>query len=165
MAFLNAKSMEYSDDEKYDRMDRMTSAPEPPDYPTNLQFSICAEDLSKAGAEDGDIDDILRFSAMGEVTSVSVNRDDTRVEVQIGEFAGADGKFFDLSQPSYICLCGPELEKMELEADCERGDMIHLAGTARMEGSSDTEYGGNMVRLQITELTFVEDESEESREG
>lgn len=164
MAFRSSPSMEYTDDEKYDRQDRMNASPDVPDYPGNLQFSISADDLAKAGGEDGDIDDTMRFAAMAEVTSVSRNRDDTRVELQINQFADEDGKFFDLKQPAYVCLCGPELEKMDLESDCERGDMIHLIGTARMEGSSDTEWSGNMVRLQITELSY-EDESEESRGG
>ena len=90
--------------------------------------------------------------------------DNCRIELQIGEFAGEDGKFFDLSSPCYICLCAPDLEKMEIEASCERGDTIHLIGTARMESSSSTEHGGDMVCLQVIEMD-CEDESEESREG
>lgn len=165
MAMKALRKMAYNDYERYQRSGHGASDPEPPEFPPNLQFSITAEDLEKAGGEDGDIDDVMHFSAMGEVTSIVCIREMTRVELQVGQFAGDDGKFFELSQPAYISLCGPELEKMEMEANCERGDTIHLIGTVRYEGHSDTEYGGDMVTLQITELTAAEDESEESRDG
>lgn len=163
MAMQPLKSMAYDDYERYQRSGHGATDPEPPEHPLNLRFSLASEDMEKAGAEGGDIDDVMHFSAMGEVTSIMTGRDDSRIEFQIGQFAGADGKFFELSQPAHICLCGPELEKIGLDADCERGDMIHLIGTVRMEGRSDTEWGGDTVSLQVTELTF-EDESTESRD-
>jgi hypothetical protein len=161
MSFRSLAPMEYSDDEKWDRM----SGPDvsPPDYPPGLQFSICQDDLTEAGAEDGEPGDTMRFAAMGEVTSIFKGREDCRIEIQIGEFAGDDGKFFDLSEPCYISLCSAELDKMGLDADCERGDMIHLIGEARLENMSSSSYGGERCMLQVTHLTF-EDESEENRE-
>ena len=162
MGFQSLRSMAYDDDEMLDRM----IGPDftPPEHPPGLMFSISKDDLEKAGAVGGDPDDTMRFSAMCEVTSVFRGRQDCRIELEMTMFAGEDGKFFDLSQPAHICLCGPELEKLELDDDAERGDMIHLIGTARMGSSSDTEWGGQTTMLQITELT-CEDESNEAREG
>lgn len=165
MAWSNEpQDLEYSDDEKYDRMRGMPDGYEPPDYPQNLCFQISKEDLAKAGAEGGNIDDEMHFAAMGEVTSTFKGREDCRIELEITEFAGQDGKFFDLSQPMHICLCGQELEKIELSDNAERGDLIHLIGKARLESMSSNEYAGDMACLQITALTY-EDESAESREG
>ena len=162
MAFRSLSDVGYSEDEIYDRM----AGPDfsPPDYPPGLQFSLTSEDLAQAGCEDGEPGDTCRFAAMGEVTSVFKGRDDCRIELQLGEFAGEDGKFFDLSEPAYISLCGPELEKMGLEADCERGDTIHLIGEARMESCSSTEFGGDRCMLQVTHLSYAENESDETRE-
>ena len=161
MALRTYTSMEHDDDQKHDLSKGMPRDWEPPDYPTGLQFSISKEDLEQAsGSDSGKPDDTMRFAAMGEVTSIFLGREDCRIELEISQFAGEDGKFFDLDMPTHICLCGPDLEKLELDADCERGDMIHLIGTVRMESASSTEYGGDMVTLQITELS-VEDESTE----
>ena len=87
------------------------------------------------------------------------------------QFAGDDGKFIDLDDddempwmaPS-ICMRGPDLDKLGLEADCELGDTIHLIGTVRLESLSNDGFSGERARLQIVELSF-EDESSESREG
>lgn len=164
MAMHNMADMAHNDEQLYDMSKGMPSTYEPPEYPSGLCFSLPESDLEQAGALSGEPGDTMRFSAMGEVTSIFKGIKDTRIELQLGEFAGEDGKFFELSEPAYICLCGAELEKMGLDADCERGDTIHLIGTARMESSSSTEWGGERCSLQVTELTF-EDESQESREG
>jgi hypothetical protein len=163
MAFASLKSLAYNDEDHFEHLRKMTNGPELPEYPPGLCFSVPLSDLEAVGAEDGDPDDTMRFSAMGEVTNVFKGREDCRIELRLTEFAGEDGKFCELSVPPCICLCGPELEKMELEADCERGDTIHLIGTVRLESVSDSEYGGEMACLQITELT-CEDESTEARE-
>jgi hypothetical protein len=161
MAFAALKPLAYTDDELYDRP---STTFEPPEYPPGCIFSLPCSDLEKAGCEGGEPGETCRFSAMGEVTSVFKGREDCRIEIELTMFAGEDGKFFELSEPANICLCGPELEKMELEADCERGDLIHLIGEARLESQSSTEYGGERCQLQITHLD-CEDESDESREG
>jgi hypothetical protein len=59
----------------------------------------------------------MRFAAMGEVTSVFKGMKDCRIEIELQQFAGEDGKFFDLSEPCSICFTNAELEKMDLEAD------------------------------------------------
>lgn len=161
MSWKNLADMELDDFTKY-----KMSAPdaEPPDYPPGLCFTVSGDMLAKAGLEGGEPGDSTHFAAMAEVTSIHKDEDDCRIELEVTEFAGEDGKFFDLEPPSHICLCGPELEKMGLEADCERGDTIHLIGTAKLKSISDSEFMGHMATLQVTELTF-EDESSESRAG
>jgi hypothetical protein len=163
MGWASLVDLSHDDEDKYDLEKGMPEGYDAPDYPQGCCFSVSQADLEKAGMEDGDPGDTCRFSAMGEVTAIFKGIDNCRIEIQLGEFAGEDGKFFDLEQPGYICLCERELEKMGLEADCERGDTIHLVGTARMESSS-SEWGGDMCQLQIVELS-AEDESTESRNG
>lgn len=165
MAWASLVSLAHDDEEKYDLAKGLPDSWEPPDYPSGCCFSLTAADLAKAKAEGGDPGDSMRFSAMGEVTSIHKGVDTCRIELELTRFAGDDGKFFDLENPSHICLTQAELGKMDLDADCERGDTIHLVGTARMETSSSTEYGGETVGLQIVELGYVEDESGEAREG
>jgi len=163
MGFANLHDMAYDDDDQWDHLKKQAQGPELPDYPYGLCFSLPVEDLEEAGAEDGEPGDTMRFSAMGEVTAVTRGTDASRVELELTEFAGDDGKFFDLSAPVHICLCEPELDKMDLEADCERGDTIHLVGTLRLESTSDSDFGGKRACLQIVELA-CEDESGEARE-
>jgi hypothetical protein len=157
-------SMALDDDQIYDLCKGTVEGYEPPEYPNRLQFSMSAEDFAKADAEGGDPGDTMRFSAMAEVTSVMRGIDDSRIELEISMFAGEDGKFFDLTMPPCICLCGPELEKLGLDDDAERGDLLHLTGMLRMESVSDNEWSGRRVSLQITDLAFVENESDESTE-
>jgi hypothetical protein len=162
MAYRNDPvSMEYDDDEL---LDRMTAEYEPPSHPPGLQFQIGEEDLEKAAGAGGSPGDSLRFSAMACVTSVFRGTDSARIELEVEQFAGEDGKFFELSRPASICLCDPELEKLGLDDDAELGDMLHLIGEARVESISRNEFVGECATLQVTHLTF-EDESEESREG
>lgn len=167
-------SLEYDDDEL---LDRMTAEYEPPSYPYGCRFDLDEADLIKAAGEAGKPGDTLKFAAMAEVTSVFSGRQDSRVELQISEFAGEDGEFHPIKDKpddatddetwrhfGCICLSNAELEKMGLEADCERGDTIHLIGELQLENIARNERG-EMANLQITRLTFAEDESDESREG
>lgn len=163
MALRQFADLAHDDEQIYDLSKGMPDGYEPPEYPYGLQFTLSSDDLAKAGGEGGIPGATMRFSAMAEVTSVFKGIKDSRIELEIDEFAGEDGKFFDLANPACICLCGRELEKMELDDDAERGDTIHLIGTARLENYTSSEWG-DRVTLQVTELTF-EDESSESREG
>lgn len=157
-------SVANDDEQIYDLCKNMPDGYEPPEFPYGLQFSLSADDFAKADAEGGNPGDTMRFSAMGEVTSVMRGREDSRIEMELCLFAGEDGKFFDLAQPPCICLCAAELDKIGLDDDAERGDLIHLMGTLRMESMSDNEWSGKRVSLQITELAFAENESDESTE-
>jgi hypothetical protein len=164
-------SLEHDDDELYDLGKGMPEGSEPPDYPPGLSLTLSEDDLERVGCCEGEPGDTTRFAAMGEVTSVHQSEDEARVELQIGEFAGEDGKFIDLEHPGHICLTHRELGKMDLDCDCEVGDLIHLIGEARLASISrmkgfamDGPDSIDMVTLQITHLAW-EDESSESREG
>lgn len=165
MALRKMADMAHDDETLFDMSKGMPFDWTPPEYPSGLQFCVSKADLAKAGGESIEPDASMRFSAMGVVTSVLNGREDCRVEIELTQFAGEDGQFADLANPAPICLCGPELERMDLEADCECGDTIHLIGTARVEHVSSDEFSGERVMLQITELTYAEDESDESRDG
>lgn len=165
MAFRQLHSMAHDDDQLYDMSQGMPEGYEPPEYPMGLIFDVKAEDLARCGCEGGEPGDTMDFAAMATVTSIYKDMDGCRIELELTDLAGEDGQFCELSEPGYICLCERCLERLELEADCERGDMIHLIGTARMASRSDTEFGGERCSLQITDLSYLEDESAESREG
>lgn len=174
MALRNIASLEHTDDEMYDLGKGMPRDYEPPAFPPGCCFTLPKADLEKADAADGEPGDSMHFSAMGEVTSIFKSADNCRIELSLLLFAGDDGEFFALSEggddmpwpgkPS-ICLCGPELEKMDLDADCERGDLLHVMGTARLESCSSNEWQGDICSLQITDLAFVENESDEQADG
>ncbi len=164
MALRQLHDLALDDDDLYDMSKGMPDSWEPPEYPPHLCFSLCAADLKSADAEGAKPGAVMRFSMMGEVTSIFQGVDDCRVELKVEEFAGEDGKFFDLTEPCHICLEDGQLMKMGLEADCERGDTIHLIGEACVQSCSDTEYGGERCSFQITKMG-CEDESVESREG
>lgn len=174
MTLRHMADMAHDDEQLYDLAKDMPKGYEPPEYPSGLCFSIPKSVLDATGGEDGSPDDTMRFSAMGEVTSVFRGRDNCRVELRLTQFAGEDGKFTDLDEdddrpwmtPS-ICLCGPELGRMDLEADCELGDTIHLIGTVRLESLSNDGFSGEQARLQVIQLACEDEstESTESREG
>ncbi len=75
------------------------------------------------------------------------------------------------AQPIYpyglcISLCQDELEKLDLEDDCDVGDMLHMHCIARVTSVSknDTTDGPKMrVELQITDIA-AESEDEENAE-
>lgn len=153
----------HDDEALYDMSKGMPEDWTPPEYPYHLVFSLSKEDLTAIGAEGGDPGDTMRFSAMAEVTSVYRGRDDSRIELSVALLAGEDGKFHELAQPGHICLCGPELEKMDLGDDAELGDLLHVFGELRLESLMSTEYG-DAVTLQITHLAFENESDEEPPE-
>lgn len=166
MAFRALKSMAHDDEDLYDLAKGMPDDYEPPEYPQGLSFSLSREDLEKIGGKGGEPGQTLRFSAMCCVSSLFRGIDSSRIELAVEMLAGDDGKYFDVEDepfPPTICLTGSELDKLGLEADAERGDLLHLFGTARLDSLSDTGYGGPRACLQITELDY-EDESDEARE-
>ena len=156
-------SMEYDDDELMDRM--FGPGVELPTHPAGLCFTMSKDQLEEIAEGEAEPDAMLHFSAMGTVLSISKDRQSgTRIEMELTEFAGPDGKFEALENPPAICLCDGELEKLDCDDDCEKGDMLHLIGMARVERTNDPQWGEGMVTLQITHLA-IEDESEEGRDG
>lgn len=153
-------SLEYDDDDILDRM--VGQDVEPPSFPPNLCFSISEDELEQAAGATGNVGDCMAFAAMAEVSSVHISEAGRRVELTIKQFAGDDGKFFDLKMDGHICFCDYELDKLGLDCDCEVGDMIHLMGDVCLKAVHRSEFG-QTAELQITSLTF-EDESTESRD-
>lgn len=160
MALRQFHSIAHDDDEMYDRAKGMPDGYEPPEFPPGMQFTVAMSDLEKIDATGGDPGDTMHFMAMGTVTSIFRGMEDCRIEVEITQLAGEDGKFADLSNPSPIALCRSVLDKIGLDEDVERGDMLHLIGTVRLEDTMEHEFG-HRATLQIVELCEVEDESTE----
>jgi hypothetical protein len=178
VALRNLVSLQHDDEELYDLSRGLPDGMDPPEYPSGCCFSLPKADLVKIGGEEGRPGHTMRFSAMCQVSSVHDALDKSRVELEVMMLAGEDGHYFEtgatnsadegsvapgMSERPCICLCGPELRKLGLEADAERGDLLHIFGTARLESLSSTEYGGDRACLQITDLDY-EDESEEALE-
>ena len=158
-------SLEHDDEEKYDLARGMPDGYEPPDYPAGMCMTVPATDLETIGCCDGDPGDWMCFSAMATVTSVMRGIKSCRIEAQVTQLGGEDGKFCEVSSPGCICFDRPTLEKMGLTEDAEKGDMIHLFGMARLDEIRDHEWSdAKMCALQITHLAF-ENESEEAREA
>jgi hypothetical protein len=61
-----------------------------------------------------------------------------------------------------ICLTGPELAKLGLDADCDEGDMLDMRCFATVT-AIHKEDGNCRVELQIERMS-VEDESQETEE-
>lgn len=135
---------------------------DPPEYPGGLCCYMRSEDLEKIGG-DKTPGATFRFSAMAEVTSITRSLEGCRIELEVCHMAADDGKFFELDRPCHLCLSESELTKMDLSDDCERGDMIHLIGEARLDSHTDGQFDESCC-LQITHLNF-EDESAEVRGG
>lgn len=74
-----------------------------------------------------------------------------------------------MEQPIYpyglsICLTNEELDKLELEADCEIGDLLHIVCMAKVTSVSKnetTEGESCRIELQIIDIETMENESEE----
>ena len=161
MAFRALHSLRHDDDDLYDMSKGMPEDWDLPEYPGGCCFTIKTSDLEACGAENGTPGDVMHFSAMACVTSVFKSETGCRIELEVMLFAGEDGKFCELSDPKpCICLTAPEIEKMDLDADCALGDLIHLMGTARLTSCSSSDWG-EVCTMQITDLAFAEDESNE----
>ena len=165
MAFHSLASLAHDDDDLFDLSKGMGEDYEPPEYPGGCCFTIKTSDLEACGAEDGEPGDVMHFSAMAEVTSVFKSEDGCRIELELMLFAGEDGQFCELSDPKpCICLTAPELEKMDLEPDGAMGDLIHLFGSAKLTSCSSSEWG-EVCTMQVTDLTFEDESTEEAPSG
>ena len=76
-----------------------------------------------------------------------------------------------MQQPDYpyglcLCLTQNELDKLDLEDDCEVGDMVHLFCMAKVTSVSKREVNGEpdcRIELQITHIA-CEDEDDENED-
>lgn len=63
-----------------------------------------------------------------------------------------------------ISLTQDELEKLQLEPDCQVGDMIHIAAMAKVTSISQyetTESSNCRIELQITHMALEDEDQEE----
>ncbi len=67
-----------------------------------------------------------------------------------------------------ICLTQDELDKLDLDSDCQVGDTIHLFAMAKVTSISknETTEGENCrIELQITDLGLEDEDEEEEPEA
>ena len=160
--FRQMADMAYSDDEILDR--RMPQRPEPPEYPTELSFSVSQEVVERCGGE-GECrpGDTVRFAAMAEATAMSRKIDGCRIEVELTMLSLGDGQLTDLDEGErpMLCLLDGTMERLDLDDEAQSGDLLHLIGTVRVESADESRYSaGRRLTLQIVEMC-VEDEDQE----
>lgn len=64
-----------------------------------------------------------------------------------------------------ICLCGPELSKLDIEEMPDVGDYIDIRAFARVTSVSDSGGGNRRIELQIEKLAFEDEDTEERPDG
>jgi hypothetical protein len=154
------REMGYTDDEMLDHM--IGPGAEMPEFPPGLSFTMDKATLEQIAEGEAAPGAMLNFAAMGTVLSVTRDRrEGCRIELELTMFAGPDGKFEALEGAPSICLCDGECEKLDLDDSCEKGDLLHLMGMARVERTNDPQFGDGTVTMQVTHLACVENESEE----
>jgi hypothetical protein len=161
-------SMAHSDDELFDMAKARAgiSNDDVPEYPPGMRFTIHEADFEALGIGDVQPGANVRFAAFARATSVNRRTDGCRIEAQIEMLSLDEGEFVDLEEemrPS-ICLNEHDHERLDLDEEAQRGDMLHLIGTARVESTDDNRYMGRSVSLQIIEAD-VEDEDQEGEDG
>ena len=90
MAWSKFVDMELDDE---DQLDTVQPFPMPsrPEYPYGLKLCLTHTELKKLGLEpDCDIGDLLDLRAMAEVTCISKDGDNCRIELQIQKLAVED---------------------------------------------------------------------------
>lgn len=161
-------SMAHSDDELFDMAKARAGINDSdiPEYPPGLRFTVrecCFERLGIDGAVQPGA--TVKFAAMARATSVNRRTDGCRIEAQIDMLSLDEGQFAELEegmQPS-ICLNENDHERLDLDDDAEKGDLLHIIGSARVDSTDDPSWGDKSVTFQITDAT-VESESQESRD-
>lgn len=59
-----------------------------------------------------------------------------------------------------ICLCEPELDKLDLDEMPEVGDMIHIRAMGKVTHVSDNESAGKRVEIQLFAMTVENEDTE-----
>lgn len=162
-ALRKMASLAHDDEQLYDMAKaRAGISDDLPEYPPGLRFTIqecCFEMLGIDTVESGAT---VKFAAFARATSVNRRTDGCRIEAQIDMLALDDGQFADLMegmQPS-ICLNESDHERLDLDEDVAKGDMLHLIGTLEVVSTDDPSWGDKSVTFQITHA-MVEDEDQE----
>lgn len=171
-AFRQLKSMALSDDEQLDWLKSRYGGyavpqgrEEPPEYPMGLCFTVREENFEALDIGEVKPGDTVRFAAFARATSVNRRMDGCRVEAEIDFLSLGDSEMVELDEMCRPCLCLDENdhERLDLDEECERGDMLHLIGTAQVKSTDDTQWMGKCLCLQIVEAS-VENESDEAEE-
>jgi hypothetical protein len=160
--------MALNDDQLYDmaraRAGSAVDAGDLPDYPPGMRFTIRECCFERLGIEDAKPGATVKFAAFARVTSCNLRTDGCRVELEIDMLKLGDGEFAELDEmgrPS-ICLDEHDHDRLDLDPDCETGDVLHLMGQARVMAVDDNRFMGRSVTLQCEEGLVVEDEDRES---
>jgi hypothetical protein len=163
-AMRSMRSMAHSDDELYDMAKARAGLgnDDLPEFPLGLRFTVREPSFETLGIDDALPGAAVKFAALARATNVSRRTDGCRIEAEIDMLALDGGKMAELddtARPS-ICLDENDHDRLDLDEDCERGDMLHLIGMARVESVDDTEYGGKAVTLQITHASVENEDME-----
>lgn len=166
--FHEMRSLALDDDQLYDMAKRQTgdAKPDLPDYPPGLCFTVRECCFERLGIGDVKPGATVNFQAFARVISANLRTDGCRVELEIDMLKLGDGEFVELDEmerPS-ICLDENDHERLDLEPECDTGDMIHLIGTAKVVATDDNRHMGRSVTLQIEEGLIAEDEDAEAEE-
>jgi hypothetical protein len=165
--FRSFASMALSDDEQYDwlRARQLGGDQAPPEYPSGMSFMVREDLFEQLDVDDPRPGDTISFAAMAQCTSVNRTMDGCRMECEIIILKLGDSDFVELPEMCRPCICLDENdhERLDLDEDsAERGHLIHMIGSVRVESTNDTAFGG-CVMLQVIEAA-CEDESQETEE-
>lgn len=162
--FRSLKSLEYSDDEKIDRMFPEKAVP---DFPDGMTFSVSEDQLANLDVDQADCQpgQTVSFAAMVECRSNMRREDSCRIEAEVVMLSLGDGKLAEIDDDDgrrpTICFTESELEKLNMEEACEQGDTIHLIGTVKVVGNIQPMFGPKRLELQIVAATAEDEDTEE----
>jgi hypothetical protein len=90
MAWSKFVDLELDDEDKLDAIMPIPMA-DKPDYPYGTRITLTDKELKKLKLDDEcDVGDLIDFRAMAEVTSISKDGDNCRIELQIQKIALED---------------------------------------------------------------------------
>jgi hypothetical protein len=169
--FHEYRSMKLNDDQLFDmdkarRAGPITPTDDLPEYPPGMRFTIrecCYEALGIDQVKPGST---VKFAALCRVTSCNHRTDGCRIELEIDMLQLGDGELAELDEmarPS-ICLDENDHDRLDLDDDCETGDLLHLMGEARVMSVDDNRFMGGSCTLQIEQGFVAENESTEGDE-
>lgn len=162
MAWSALVSMELDDEEKYDLSQERGFET---DYPPGLRFTVHACCFGALEIGDGYAHgSSTRFAAMATVMAINIGESDCRVELQIEMLSLGDGPFVDLDRKPFVCFSRREMDRLDLDSDCERGDLLHMNGLARIVeiDKPREDFGGeDSITLQIEQIA-IENESDDA---
>lgn len=99
---------------------------------------------------------------------VSMERtDDEKMEARMENLSPSISDMPDVPYGLCICLTEVELDKLNLDDDCEVGDLVHLFAMAKVTSVSKTDTGnGAKCRIELSIVALeIEDEDDEAPDG